>query len=71
MWWGGILGVARAALSTLLRLLARLPLWLGELLSVAADIVDPVMPESIRRPREWLPRLWDRTGGRTPSEDRS
>ncbi|GJE41278.1 hypothetical protein [Methylobacterium soli] len=65
---GGLLAIARSGLSALLRLLARLPLWLGELLSVAADIADPDMPETILRPREWLPRLWARHPERDPAD---
>lgn len=56
----GLIGLARIGLATLLRVLLRLPLWIAEALALAADLADPTMPESIRRPREWLWRLWSR-----------
>ena len=67
---GGFVELARIYLAEGLRWLARGPLWCVEAITVAADCADPAMPESVRRPREWLPRLWSRTGGRTPGEDR-
>lgn len=67
---GGFFALARMGLSALLRQLARLPVWVGTLIVVVADITDPCMPESIWQPREWLPRLWARTGGRTANEPR-
>jgi hypothetical protein len=60
MRFGGYLIVLRAALAALLRAIQRGPLWLTEAVGVAADCADPEMPESIWRPREWLPRLWSR-----------
>lgn len=56
----GFVRIARAGLSALIRALASVPLWLGNALSLVADLLDPDMPESIWRPREWLPRLWSR-----------
>ena len=32
-------------------------LWLAALIAVAADVTDPLRPESIRRPREWAWRV--------------
>lgn len=65
---GGVVLMARMALASLLRASAALPVWIGTALSVGADLVDPEMPETITQPREWLPRLWARTGGRSPAE---
>lgn len=60
MTLGGYLRILRAALAGMLRWLQRGPVWLAEIIGIAANIVDPAMPESIWRPREWLPRLWER-----------
>ncbi len=59
---GGYLTLLRIGLAALLRAIQRGPLWLTEAIAVAADCADPAMPESIWRPREWLPRLWSRGG---------
>jgi hypothetical protein len=48
----GLVGIARAALGSLIRLIARVPAAITEVLTDIADAVDP--------PREWQPRLWDR-----------
>lgn len=58
----GFVEIARAYLAAGLRGLTAAPLWIAEALSVAADLADPAMPESVRRPREWLFRLWSRGG---------
>ena len=51
---------ARAGAASTLRQIAQAPIWLASVLVLAADIIDPVMPESLWRPREWLWRLWSR-----------
>ncbi|MBP2494669.1 hypothetical protein ABID82_007302 [Methylobacterium sp. PvP062] len=58
----GYFEILRAYLAAGLRRLQGWSLWLPELLGVLANLADPAMPESIWRPREWLPRLWSRGG---------
>lgn len=48
----GLVGIARAALGSLIRLTARGPAFVAETLTDLADAIDP--------PREWKPRLWQR-----------
>lgn len=48
----GLVGIAQAALGSLIRLIARGPAALAEALLDIANAIDP--------PREWKPRLWDR-----------
>lgn len=67
---GGFFVLLRAGFATLVRSLSSTTAWLADVIGLAADLADPAMPETIRRPREWMPRLWDRTGGRTANEAR-
>ena len=71
MKFGGFFLVLRTGFAALVRPLSAAVAWLADAIGLVADLADPAMPESIRRPREWMPRLWDRTGGRTPNEDRT
>lgn len=48
----GLVGIARAALGSLIRKVAGSVIRGGEKLADIGDAVDP--------PREWRPRLWDR-----------
>lgn len=47
----------RAYLADNIRAWRRAALWLAELISVAADVVDPLRPETIRHPRRWAGRV--------------
>lgn len=55
----GLVGIAQAALGSLIRLIARGPAAVAETLTDIADAIDP--------PREWKPRLWER--GKDPRTD--
>lgn len=63
----GFLDVVRSGLAAFVRGLGA---WLADLTCLVADLIDPAMPETIWRPREWMPRLWSRDGMRSPSEAR-
>jgi hypothetical protein len=63
----GLVHLARSALAALVRAVGA---WIADVVCLVADLIDPDMPETIWRPREWFPRPWDRTGGRTPNETR-
>lgn len=64
----GIIHVARSGVAAAVRAAGAS---VADVTCLLADLIDPAMPETIWRPREWMPRLWSRTGGRAPAEDRS
>lgn len=65
---GGLLSLARAFVGDGLRSAA---LAVSVPFARLADIVDPLKDASVRPPREWDPRLWDRGGDpRADNEDR-
>ncbi|GJD92892.1 hypothetical protein [Methylobacterium iners] len=76
---GGIGRFLRAASGALLRLFARALLIPVRGIERLADRIDPRLSWPVgpngrsppaSPPREWDPRLWDRTGGRTANEAR-
>ena len=67
MRFSGLVQIARSAIAALVRAVGA---WMADFVCLVADLIDPEMPETILHPREWFPRLWDRTGGRTPNEPR-
>lgn len=67
MRMAGLVHVARSGLSAGVRAFGA---WVADVAALTADLIDPDMPETIRRPREWLPRLWSRTDMRGPDEAR-
>lgn len=67
MRMAGFVHVARSGLSAAVRAVGA---WIADVTALAADLIDPDMPETIWRPREWMPRLWSRTNVRGPGEGR-
>lgn len=72
MKFSGLADIGRAAVGTLIRWCAFRLVSSAQWLRLQAHRVDPTgtpgPPGS--PPREWHPRLWDRSGGRTPNETR-
>lgn len=67
MKMAGFVHVARSGISACIRAVGA---WLADVTALTADLIDPDMPETIWRPREWMPRLWSRTDMRGSGDGR-